>query len=422
MSHRPREQQTTLPKHGKSPAKVQTELAAAQEGDADWRAGVLQSYVYAVGDDVVDVARDAYAQYYPTNALITKAFPSLKQLESDIIAMAANLLHAPEPIGVMTTGGTESNLSAVLSAREWAREHRPEITVPEIVAPFSAHPSFDKAAHLFGLKVLRTPLTDELTADVSRLEDAITDHTVLIVASAPNDTHGIVDPIPDIGKIARKHGLLFHVDACVGGFFLPFLEKLNGGEPIPTWDFRVPEVTSVSADLHKHGYTTKGASVILYSTAQLKSYNIFDFDEWPTGRYSSATLVGTRPGGVVAAAWAVMNYLGEDGYCRIASKTMEITRELTNGIEEIPGLFIWGQPPMNKFGYGSHDLDILAVAEGMEQRGWVINLQRTPPGINMHLYPIHEKTIRPYLNDLADVTRAVARGEIVRSAKEFKYN
>jgi glutamate/tyrosine decarboxylase-like PLP-dependent enzyme len=395
-------------------------MAAAQVDDVDWRAGKLQGYVYAVGDDVSAVAERAYRDFFATNALSPRVFPSVKRFEDELVAMASTLLHNQVAAGVVTTGGTESNLLAVLTARERAQRARPGLGVPEIVMPHSAHPSFNKAAHLFGMRATRVPTGVDLRADPAAMRAAVTDDTVLIVGSAPSYAHGVVDPIPELAAIAAERCLAMHVDACVGGFFLPFVEQL--GRDVPLWDFRVSGVTSISADLHKHGYTAKGASTLLHRDPAARELHTFDFDDWPSGRYLTATIGGTRAGAAIAAAWAVLRYLGEDGYRRIVGETMRVTDQLIEGINETPGLEVWGAPVMNKFGYGSRDLDIGAVADGMEARGWMVGRQKEPPGINMHVFPVHGPIADTYLRDLSDVARLVARGELESSGKQASYN
>ena len=238
----------------------------------------------------------------------------------------------------MTTGGTESILMAMLTAREWGRANKPKIKQPEVVLPSTAHPAFDKAAHYFGLKLVRVPVGGDLRADVDAMRRAVTVDTVLVVGSAPSYPHGVVDPIAEIAKLAQERKILCHVDACVGGMMLPFVRKL--GYPVPDWDFRVPGVTSISVDLHKYGYAAKGASVILYRDKALRRHQLFASTDWPGGIYASPTMTGTRPGGAIAAAWAVLNFLGEDGYLRIADTVMRTTVRLRDGINALDGLRI----------------------------------------------------------------------------------
>ena len=240
------------------------------------------------------------------------AFPSLKKFEADVIAMTASLLGGDdETVGNLTTGGTESILMAVKTAREWGRAKRPGVAAPEMILPASAHPAFDKAAHYFDVKAIRVPVARDLRADVNAMRDALTRNTILIVGSAPSYPHGVVDPISDIASIAHAQEILCHVDACVGGFVLPFVRKL--GYAIPDFDLRVPGVTSLSVDLHKYAYAAKGASVILYKNRALRRHQFFATTDWSGGIYISPTMTGTRAGGAIAAAFAVLNFLGAEG-------------------------------------------------------------------------------------------------------------
>jgi len=407
-----------LPDTGRPPAELWAEMEAAARGDVDWRAGRLQGYVYAVGDDVLEVAAEAFRRFLHTSPLSPRVFPSLQRFAADLVGMVSGLLHADQPIGTVTTGGTESNMLAVLSARERGRAER-GITAPEIVLPRSGHPSFNKAAHFLGLTVVRVPTGADLQGDVAALRAAVTDNTVLLVGSAPSYTHGVIDPIPGMAAIAAERGISFHVDGCVGGLFLPFLEKL--GHPLTPWDFRVPGVSTISADLHKHGYAAKGASLLLHRDPQLQRYHTFEFNGWPNGRYYTQTVGGTRAGGAIAAAWAVMQYLGESGYLRITEHTMKLTRAFQEGIAAIPGLEVWGAPVMSKFGYGSRVLDITAVADLLEQRGWYVGRQQDPPGINMHVLPVHEPVVDHYLRDLREAAARVSRGEVKSQGKAASY-
>lgn len=410
-----------LPQHGLEADELWAEMERAATEDIDWASGKLQGYVYAFGDEVKEIGETAYRRYYDTNPMNSALFPSLQQYFEDIIAITGQLLHAPDTAGgTVTTGGTESNLLAVLAARERARSERSDVGRPEIIVPRSAHPSFDKAGHLFDVVVRRVPLGDDLRADPEAMERAINANTVLLVGSAPDYPHGLVDPIAELGEVARRHVLPLHVDSCVGGFFLPFVEQL--GRDVPVWDFRVPGVTSISADLHKHGYSAKGASVLMQRDAADIDLHAFEFDAWPSGSYRTATISGTRAGGAVAAAWAVLHYLGQEGYREIVAQTMELTDEMTEGIAETAGLEILGEPAMNKFGYSSESLDIHAVAHGMDQRGWTAALQSEPPAINMHVMPVHDQIISPYIDDLREVTHLVLRGEIEADGRTATYN
>ena len=281
------------------------ELEAAREGDVDWRGGRLGIYTHFGGEDVLEVAKEASRLYFSENALGPGAFPSLKRFEDDVVSWTLGLLNGGDrAYGSMTSGGTESIFMAVKTARDHARSIRPEMKDPVVVVPYSAHPAFNKAGHLLAVRVRRVPIGDDFRADVEAMAGAIDENTIMLVGSAPQFAHGVIDPIEDLAALAREHGLWLHVDACVGGFIAPFVRKL--GYPIPDFDFSVDGVTSMSADLHKYGFAPKGASTVLFSDASLRRYQMFEFDEWSRGHYASPTLAGTRPGGPIAGAWAVL--------------------------------------------------------------------------------------------------------------------
>ena len=305
-----------LDKKGVPAAELRETMRQVATGDKQWKERLAAGVSYPAGDDVLEVAQQAYIDFFSVNALYPSIFPSTAQFEREVIEMTAGLLHGENAVGAISSGGTESNLLGVKSARDRARALRPEVTEPEIVAPESAHPSFQKAADYFGLKLISTPLTPDGLVDVPAYHAAVTDNTVLMVGSAPSTVLGMVDPIPEMAAPAEERGISFHVDACVGGYFLPFTEKL--GYEVTPWDFRVPGVTTISADLHKFGYTAKGASAILSRDPDIFQYQVFDFGppKRPQGYYVTPTIAGSRPGGAVAAAWAVMRYLGEEGYLR----------------------------------------------------------------------------------------------------------
>lgn len=391
-----------LPRAGTSWDALKSELIDAKKGDLDWRAGRLPLYVYWRDEALHRVAEEAYQLYFIENGLGRKAFPSVGRLERDVIEMALGLFGAGEDAGgSFTAGGTESIFQAVKTARDRARAERPRMRAPKIVVPYSAHPAFNKAAHYLNLEVVRTPLGREFRADVDALEAAIDDDTVLVAGSAPGFPHGAFDPIARLGEIAAERDVWLHVDACVGGFLSPFLREL--GEPIPAFDFRVPGVTSLSADLHKYGFAAKGASLILFRDKALQRFQRFEFDNWPRGHYATETFLGTRPGGPVAAAWAVLKFLGKQGYLDIAGIIMDAKQRLIRGIEAIEGLRVIPPSELSFVLYGSADpaVDIAAVAEGMTTRGWFVGVSVEPPAIHLMLNPVHAPIIDGYLADLA---------------------
>lgn len=409
-----------LPKAGITREELLELMREARTGDANWREGRTAALVYYAGEEILGVTQEAYLTFFSENGLGQKAFPSLRLFETEVVSMTASMLHGEQAVGNVTSGGTESLLLAVKTARDRARALWPSITEPEMVLPVTAHPAFNKAAHYFGVKAIRTPMTATFRADVAAMRAAVTDNTVLIVGSAPSFSHGVIDPIPDIALLAEQRGIPCHVDACMGGFFLPFLEKL--GCRLPPFDFRVPGVTSISADVHKYGFGAKGASTILYRNADLHKHQVFEFAGWPRGLYSSPTIAGTRPGGAIAAAWAIMRFLGEDGYLRVVEKTMAVTKALIGGINRIPGLEVWGQPDMSLFPYGSRTLDVYAVADGLAERGWYVSRLVEPPSIHLVVTPAHEVAVGPYLRDVAEVADRVRRGEIRSRGTAVRYS
>jgi glutamate/tyrosine decarboxylase-like PLP-dependent enzyme len=299
----------------------------------------------------------------------------------------------------MTSGGTESILMAVKTARDRGREEK-GITQPEIVAPVSAHPAFAKAAKFLGLELKQIPLRGDLRADIDAAAKLITDKTVLVVGSAPNYPHGVIDPIPQLAALAAEHGISFHTDACVGGFLLPFLERL--GHPVPPFDFRVPGVTTISADVHKYGYCTKGASVIAHCNRDTLKYQIFLYDQWPGGLYGSPAMAGARPAAPIAASWAVMQYLGEEGYMRLAKVILDTTKKLCAGIDAIPELHVWGKPDASLVAFGSETVDINAVGDVMDDKGWHLDRQVNPAALHMMVTPNHAKIADQFLADLRE--------------------
>lgn len=392
---------TPLPREGRSWPELAQALRDLKRDDLDWRRGRHAAFVWHADDAVEQVAREAYALFMTENGLGLRVFPSLRRMETDVVAMVRHLLGGDAASsGDLTSGGTESIFLATHAARQWARLRRPEVTEPEIVAPWSAHPAVSKAAHYLGMKVLRVPVGDGFRADVAAMAAAITPRTVMLYGSAPTYSLGVIDPITELSDLARTHGLWLHVDACVGGILGPFVRAL--GHPVPEFGLALPGVTSVSADLHKSGYTAKGASVVLFRTAEHQAAGRYDFDDWPTGLYSVNTFTGTRPGGAIAAAWAVMNFLGEAGYRRIAATVMEAKAHLVEGLARIGGgLHVWGEPELWAVGFGSAGHDIFTVADQMTARGWSVGRIREPRGIHLMLTPVHAPIIDEYLADLA---------------------
>ncbi len=384
-------------------------LSAMREGDVRWQDGRTFGMVYDAGPEAHEVVEAVAAMFLHDNALNTMAFPSLGRIQSEVCAMAAELLHGPEASGFMTSGGTESILLAVKSARERCREER-GITEPEMVLPTSAHAAFHKAAHYFGLTVHKVPVLEDWTADVAAMADAVNDNTVLVVGSAPQYPQGVMDPIPELAALAQSVGANFHTDACMGGFFLPFKEML--GEPVPPWDFRVEGVTTISADLHKLGYAPKGASVLLHRTKALRRWQTFVFDDWLGGFYASPGMQGTRSALPMACAWATLRHLGLDGYQRLTRLTLDTRARMVEGIKATPGLAVLGQPEAQLVAMvvapGYEDaLDIFAVGDALHQRGWFHDRQSPPDSLHSTVSAGNAPVIEQYLTDLAECVAEV---------------
>jgi glutamate/tyrosine decarboxylase-like PLP-dependent enzyme len=364
-------------------------------------------YVYHDTDELLAVSREAYNLYFSENALGRRAFPSLARMEDEIIQMSLSLFQAPQDAGgSFTSGGTESLFMALKTARDYFRATRRSHDRPNVVIPRTAHPAFDKAAHYLDINVVRTDIGTDLRADLEALNGAINDHTMLIAGSAPCYPYGVFDPISELAELAVQRQIWFHVDACLGGFLAPFAR--DEGYPIPEFDLSIPGVTSLSADLHKFGFSARGASVLLMSSARMKAYQRFEFDNWPRGSYSTETFLGSRPGGAIASAWAVMQYLGRDGYRRLARKTMDAKQRLVVGIEQIGGLEVLRPSELSVVLYKSVDngVDIDAVAEELGRAGWFVGRSREPRALHLALNAVHAPGIDKYLGDLY---RAVQR-------------
>jgi len=397
----------SLPAQGRPPDEVLEELQGFAKDDPAYKDGRIWSLVYHLDDAHDDFAAAAYRQYTSANGLNPAAFQSLKRMETEIISIIAGLLQGgPDTCGVVTAGGTESCLMAVKTYRDMARKTR-RVRRPNMIIPSTAHVAWFKAAGYFGVKPRLLPMDKDLNTDISKLERMINRNTVMILGSAPEYPHGTIDPIARMGAIAAAKNVPLHVDACVGGFILPFME-MNGAD-LPDWDFRVPGVTSISADLHKYGYAAKGASTILYRNLDLLKFQMFVYQDWPGGVFASPALLGTRPGGAYAAAWAVLQKLGTDGYRDLASRTSEAVEMLKTGIGEIDGLRILGHPQGPLLAYGSTDpaVNMFAVADQLEQKGWSVNRVQNPDGIHAMVTARHLDVVPQYLTDLAEAVVTV---------------
>jgi sphinganine-1-phosphate aldolase len=400
---------TSFPEHGTPADELLAEVDEVREGDLDWRGGRAFSLVYHHADADLEAVQHAMAsRFLHENALNPFAYQSLPRMEQEIVAMAADLLGGSADAGALTSGGTESIFLAVQVARDHARAER-GVEHPVLLTATTAHPAFAKAAKYLGLEHRRLPLGEDLRLSGDTVADAIDDRTALVVASTPCYPYGVIDHVSDVAAAAAEAGVLCHVDACLGGWLLPFWERL--GEPVPPWNLSVPGVTSLSADVHKYGYGHKGASVVLYRSRDLLSHQFFLYDDWPGGLYGSATTAGTRSGVPIAGAWATIRHLGAEGYLRLATIVRDTTRRLQAGIDAIGGLRIHGDPDLSVFEFGSDTDDMAAIADVMEDRGW--KLDRQPGGLHVMVSPGHGAIVDPLLADLADAVahHGVSRGK-----------
>jgi glutamate/tyrosine decarboxylase-like PLP-dependent enzyme len=388
-----------FPEKGISKDEVFRRMEEYKAGDGKWKEGRIFSLVYYAGEDITSLTEKAYSQFFHTNALNPFVFNSLKRFETEVISMTADLFHGDtETVGSLTSGGSESLLMAIKTYRDEARQLKPQITEPEIILPITAHASLEKAAHYFGIKVIHVPTDENFQVDVNAVEAAITKNTILLLGSAPQYPQGIIDPIEALGALALKHGLRLHVDSCLGGFTLPFLKE--AGVDIPPFDFAVPGVTSLSADLHKYAFAAKGVSVLLYKNKDIRRFQYFAYADWPGGIFLSPSATGTRPGGAIASAWAVLNYVGKAGYVKIHRQIKDITVKFLDGIRSIPELYILGDPKAGVFAFGSKTLNVHALADILEHSGWVIDQQSNPDCLHFMITPAHENSVLPFLADL----------------------
>ncbi len=400
-----------LPAHSTPPDEILAKLNALREHDARWKEGRTFSLVYHASDPHTEMLKQAHHLYFSENALNPGAFKSLKRLEVEVVSAAADILGGDEhSAGTMSSGGTESIFLAVKTYRDQARALKPHIKSPEMVLPITAHPAFMKAAHCLDVKPVLVNIGSDFRVRTDEAKQAISGNTILLVGSAPAYPHGVIDPIAELAQLAQEHGLGMHVDACLGGFLLPFLKKI--GVDVAPFDFSVPGVTSISADLHKYGFAAKGASVILYKTRALRKHQFFVYGDWPGGLFGSPTMAGTRPGGSIAAAWATLFSLGEEGYKRIAQTVWDTSRRIQEGIAQIPTLSILGKPAMSVFAFTSDSANIFAVGDVMERKGWHIDRQPNPDALHLMITPAHAPIVDAYLADLkASVEEVLAHPE-----------
>ncbi|GAA4210972.1 pyridoxal phosphate-dependent decarboxylase family protein [Microbispora amethystogenes] len=371
-----------LPDHGRPAAELLAELTALRAADLPVRGGRVTAYVYDTGlPEVHEAAHLAYAEMLEVNMLDPTAFPSMVALERRVVGAVAEMLGRPGAPGIFTSGGTESIMLAVKAARD----ARPGAT--RVVLPVTAHPAFHKAAHYLGMEIVPVPVDPiSYRASVPAFEDALDERTALAVVSAPSYPQGVVDPVGEIAALAASRGVPCHVDACVGGWLLPWLRE--AGAEIPPFDLAVPGVTSISCDLHKFGYAPKGASVLLFRDAELRRRAYFASAAWPGYTIVNATVQSSRSAGPLGGAWATLEALGREGYRELGRRTLEATRRLAEGVRKIPGLRVLGEPEAALVAIaGSPEVDVFVLADEARTRGWFLQPQLSYAGIpaNIHI-------------------------------------
>lgn len=399
-----------FPETGGSLEDLKSYILEKRKRDVEWKKGKAFCLVYHPGEERSKLVKEIYDMYFSDNGLNPTATPSLAELEAETISMCADLFHGDGEVrGNITTGGTESILMAVKTVRDWAKKHKPEIKNPNVVLPISAHPAFMKAFHYFNVDFIPVPLGKDFKADTEAMKAAITPDTIMLVGSAPAYPHGLMDPIAEIAAIAKERGLFCHVDACIGGFILPFLQKLN--YPIEAFDFSVDGVTSISADVHKYGYSSKGSSVILYKNAELRKFQFSLYTKWNGGVYGSPTMTGTRPGGSIAGAWAALKGIGLDGYLEMAEETMKATKKIKKAIMENDAIELIGEPEATILAFKSDKINVFTLADELNKKGWHFERQQLPASLHFTVNYIHRLVADEFIADL---------NECIENSKKFK--
>ncbi|WDP89073.1 MAG: aspartate aminotransferase family protein [Desulfobacter sp.] len=413
-----------IPKTGRSESQIFAALEDFRKDDLKWREGRAFGYVFDPGQKIMDVAKKAYNAFLSENGLDFTVFKSLQKLERELAAFGARHLGGDDQVvGNFSSGGTESIILAVKAARDCYRAKRPDILKPEIILPATAHAAFHKAAHYLGLEVVLVSVDPHtFKVDPEAVRKKVTDNTIMLVGSAPSYAQGIIDPIAELGEIALEKDLWLHTDACMGGFLLPFFKRL--GEPVPDFDFSVPGVSSMSMDLHKYAYCPKGASLVLYRNKALRKHQIFACSGWIGYTIVNNAVQSSKSGGPMAAAWAVLNYVGENGYLEIAQKKLAAVKKLTRGIQEIDGLRLLADPQMTLIAFTADSINVFHIIDEMNARGWYIqpalSFDNAPAHIHLSVNASNVGWEDDLLKDLADAVKKAAQlpdGDLVGAVK-----
>ena len=400
-----------LPRQGKSSDDILKQIKTFKAAMTPTERGKLSSTAFQGRDEMGKLVYESFMEFLGWNGLFTFQEPAAAQMENEVLDICVGMVRGGEKGRAnFTSGGTESNFCGLHAMRAWAREHKPDIKEPEIVAPYSTHSTVHKTAKYLDLKVVTVPQKPDLTADADALAAAIGPNTIGIVGSAPNWPYGDVDPITRFGELALEHDLWLHVDACVGAYILPFMREL--GEDVPDYDFTVPGVRSISGDLHKYGYAPKPCSTVLWRSQAEQAYHFMPITEWACGLYLSQSFIGSRPMGPVAGIWALMHFWGREGYLENTRQILRMKKAIADQCEAIPGLRTWKtHGPLMMI--AADDFNIELVVGGMEQRGWRLLGVNNPPAIHLTLDVMEDKDLQKFIDDLAQVCILIRSGELV---------
>ncbi|GHJ90127.1 hypothetical protein NliqN6_6529 [Naganishia liquefaciens] len=402
--------QATLPLEGKDKGWLKDQMDRLQKMEKnDVKEGRVSGAVYHGGDEINEVIVDATSKFIVSNPLHPDVFPGIRKMEAEIVSMCLNLFNNPHGAGTTTSGGTESILMACKAYRDWARATK-GISRPEMIIPASAHAAFWKASDYFGIKIHVVPVHKvSRKADVARMARAINPNTIMLVGSAPNFPDGAIDPIRDLAKLALRHKIGLHVDCCLGSFLMPFLKRVD--RDLPDFDFSVDGVTSISCDTHKYGFCPKGSSVIMYRDADLRKYQYYIQPDWAGGVYASPSMAGSRPGSIIAGAWAVMTHLGQSGYAQSCEVIIGAARRLKTALHQDPvlsaDLYVLGDPLVSVVAFGSDTVNIYAVGDAMGKKGWHLNALADPAALHLAVTMPTARNIDNLLKDLKEVLTEV---------------
>ncbi len=407
-----------FPTKGLPKEEVLAKIKKKKEHDFDWKSGKIFCSVYDGGEEAQEVVKEAYSYYLTENPVDPTLFPSLRDMETEVVAMSAEILRGDEAVGSLTTGGTESILLAIKTAKNRAKVLKPHLKEFEVILPYTVHSAFFKACDYFDVKPVITKLTGDYKADANAIKEAITDNTILITASAPSYVFGVVDPIEEIGKIAEEHDLPFHVDACIGGIVLSFARL--GGEKVPDFDFSIPGVTSISMDWHKYGYAAKGCSVLLHKNKEYRRFQFFVCTEWSGYTLVNSTILSTKSGGPIAGCWAAIHHFGMEGYIQLSKDQLETTRRFIEGINAIEDLEVMGKPESSLLSFTSDKLSIYDLMDEMVERGWHLQFQLSNEysKSNLHLTVAraHKDLVDDLLKDLSEAVAKVKKKGFLKKA------